>query len=189
MFPEDQPGIYINKLQLGPLRADLSANYSYSGSSQIDVSFIDISAYLGPIRLVQKVHISMLHSIICSTYSMPYTPACCTASYAAHTACLTHQHAAQPHMQHTQHALHTSMLHSLMCNTQTHQPCCTAAHSIHTAYMIPQHDAQQHMMHKTCYKSACCTAAYMAGKALHHVECLTSSPMTRPVTKTPTSAA
>lgn len=54
VFPEDQPGIYINKLQLGPLRADLSANYSYSGSSQIDVSFIDISAYLGPIQLIQK---------------------------------------------------------------------------------------------------------------------------------------
>lgn len=55
VFPANQPGIYINKLQLGPIRADLSANYKFSASDKIDVNFIDIAAYLGPLRLVQKV--------------------------------------------------------------------------------------------------------------------------------------
>lgn len=54
VFPEDQPGIYINKLQLGPIRADLSANYDYSGANKIDVSFIDIAAFLGPLQLIRK---------------------------------------------------------------------------------------------------------------------------------------
>ena len=55
VFPEDQPGIYINKLQLGPVRADLSANYEYLGADKIDVSFIDIAAFLGPLQLIRKV--------------------------------------------------------------------------------------------------------------------------------------
>jgi len=55
VFPEDQPGIYIYKLQLGPIRADLSANYDYSGANKIDVSFIDIAAFLGPLQLIRKV--------------------------------------------------------------------------------------------------------------------------------------
>lgn len=55
VFPANQPGIYINKLQLGPIRADLSANYKFSASDKIDVNFVDIAAYLGPLRLVQKV--------------------------------------------------------------------------------------------------------------------------------------
>lgn len=54
VFPANQPGIYINKLQLGPIRADLSANYKFSASDKIDVNFVDIAAYLGPLRLVQK---------------------------------------------------------------------------------------------------------------------------------------
>ncbi|DBA85380.1 TPA: hypothetical protein ACH3X2_006059 [Trebouxia sp. C0005] len=54
VFPEDQPGIYINKLQLGPIRADLSANYDYSGANKINVSFIDIAAFLGPLQLIRK---------------------------------------------------------------------------------------------------------------------------------------
>lgn len=48
-------GVYVNKLQLGPIRADLSATYKFSASDKIDVNFIDIAAYLGPLRLVQKV--------------------------------------------------------------------------------------------------------------------------------------
>ena len=48
-------GVYVNKLQLGPIRADLSANYKFSASDKIDVNFIDNAAYLGPLRLVQKV--------------------------------------------------------------------------------------------------------------------------------------
>ena len=48
-------GVYVNKLQLGPIRADLSANYEFSAPDKIDVSFIDIAAFLGPLRLVQKV--------------------------------------------------------------------------------------------------------------------------------------
>ena len=55
VFPANQPGIYINKLQLGPVRADLAANYKFSASDKIDVNFIDIAAYLGPLRLVKKV--------------------------------------------------------------------------------------------------------------------------------------
>ena len=48
-------GVYVNKLQLGPIRADLSATYKFSASDKIDVNFIDIAAYLGPLRLVHKV--------------------------------------------------------------------------------------------------------------------------------------
>lgn len=48
-------GVYVNKLQLGPIRADLSANYEFSASDKIDVNFIDIAVYLGALRLVQKV--------------------------------------------------------------------------------------------------------------------------------------
>ncbi len=63
VFPEDQPGIYINKLQLGPIRADLSANYDYSGANKIDVSFIDIAAFLGPLQLIRKVPSATLSMI------------------------------------------------------------------------------------------------------------------------------
>lgn len=55
IFPEDRPGVYVNRLKLGPITADLAANYVYSSSKQIDVSFIDIAAYLGSLRLIQKV--------------------------------------------------------------------------------------------------------------------------------------
>lgn len=55
VFPKDQPGVYINKLKLGPVKADLSAKYKYSGNDRIDVNFIDIAAYLGSLRLLQKV--------------------------------------------------------------------------------------------------------------------------------------
>ncbi len=67
VFPEDQPGVYVNKLQLGPIRADLSANYDYSGANKIDVSFIDIAAFLGPLQLVRKVPSTTL-SMIGSVY-------------------------------------------------------------------------------------------------------------------------
>ena len=56
VFPKDQPGIYINKLKLGPVQADLTAKYKYVGSERIDVNFVDIAAYLGSVRLLQKVH-------------------------------------------------------------------------------------------------------------------------------------
>ena len=56
VFPKDQPGIYINKLKLGPVQADLTAKYKYVGSERIDVNFVDIAAYLGSVRLFQKVH-------------------------------------------------------------------------------------------------------------------------------------
>ena len=55
VFPEDKPGMYINKLQLGPVRADLLAQYKYSGSNRINVTFIDIAAFLGPLQLIRKV--------------------------------------------------------------------------------------------------------------------------------------
>ena len=71
MFPEDQPGIYINKLQLGPIRADLSANYDYSGANKIDVSFIDIAAFLGPLQLIRKVPSTTL-SMIQSNYTTAF---------------------------------------------------------------------------------------------------------------------
>ena len=68
VFPEDQPGIYINKLQLGPIRADLSANYEYSGADKIDVSFIDIAAFLGPLQLIRKV-CTMVMLCTCAKWS------------------------------------------------------------------------------------------------------------------------
>ena len=64
VFPASQPGVYINKLQLGSIRADLSANYDFSSADQIDVAFIDISAYLGPLRLINKV-MKRNSSVIC----------------------------------------------------------------------------------------------------------------------------
>ncbi len=77
VFPEDQPGIYINTLQLGPLRADLSANYEYSGSNKINVSFIDIAAFLGPLQLIRKVRPLIMLCIICSgNFSAQYGSRC-----------------------------------------------------------------------------------------------------------------
>lgn len=76
VFPKDQPGIYINKLKLGPVKADLTAKYRYVGSDRIDVNFVDIAAYLGSLRLLHKVLFAVRHACGCCHFQ---TSLCCTA--------------------------------------------------------------------------------------------------------------
>ncbi|KAK9847180.1 hypothetical protein WJX84_012392 [Apatococcus fuscideae] len=50
-FPADQPGKYINKLDLGLLKAKLLAEYEYVADNKINVKFVDITFFLGPFQL------------------------------------------------------------------------------------------------------------------------------------------
>ncbi|KAK9825275.1 hypothetical protein WJX74_004899 [Apatococcus lobatus] len=50
-FPADQPGKYINKLDLGLLKANLLAEYNYVANNKINVKFVDITFSLGPFKI------------------------------------------------------------------------------------------------------------------------------------------
>lgn len=50
-FPADQPGKYINKLDLGLLKANLLAEYKYEANNKINVKFVDITFLLGPFKI------------------------------------------------------------------------------------------------------------------------------------------
>lgn len=50
-FPSDQPGKYINKLDLGLLKANLLAEYKHEANNKINVKFVDITFQLGPFKI------------------------------------------------------------------------------------------------------------------------------------------
>ena len=50
-FPAEQPGKYINKLDLGLLKANLLAEYKYEANNKINVKFVDITFMLGPFKI------------------------------------------------------------------------------------------------------------------------------------------
>lgn len=53
-FPADQPGFYFNKLALGPLRAELLADYKKVRADRLDVEFKYTDFFLGPFKRRQE---------------------------------------------------------------------------------------------------------------------------------------
>ena len=53
VFPQDQPGQYINKVDFGLVKADLLANYKEPAPDRIDVTFEYINWQLGPLQFKQ----------------------------------------------------------------------------------------------------------------------------------------
>lgn len=53
VFPQDQPGQYINKVDFGLVKADLLANYKQPAHDRIDVAFEYINWQLGPLQFKQ----------------------------------------------------------------------------------------------------------------------------------------
>ena len=74
-FPADQPGKYINKLDLGLLKAKLLAEYEYVADNKINVKFVDITFFLGPFQLnrvrVERIAPHSSWHAQCPTYICP----------------------------------------------------------------------------------------------------------------------
>ena len=45
----------MNRIQIGPLRADLLADYQYKSPERINVQFVDVTLFLGGLKLLSKV--------------------------------------------------------------------------------------------------------------------------------------
>lgn len=55
MFPQERRGQYINKVDFGPLKADLLANYKMAAPDRINVTFEYIDWQLGPLHFKQVI--------------------------------------------------------------------------------------------------------------------------------------
>ncbi len=55
IFPGDRQQQYVNRIQIGPLRADLLADYQYKSPESIDVQFVDVTLFVGGLKLLSKV--------------------------------------------------------------------------------------------------------------------------------------
>ncbi|BDA42824.1 hypothetical protein COCOBI_03-7170 [Coccomyxa sp. Obi] len=55
VFPQDQLGQYINKVDFGLVKADLLANYKQPARDRIDVAFEYIHWQLGPLQFKQDI--------------------------------------------------------------------------------------------------------------------------------------
>ena len=55
IFPGDRKQQYVNRLQIGPLRADLLADYQYKSPDRINVQFVDVTLFVGGLKLLSKV--------------------------------------------------------------------------------------------------------------------------------------
>ncbi len=70
VFPKEQPGQYINKVDFGLLQADLLANYKQTAKDRILVSFEYIEFKLGPLRFKQVI--ILCHSApLTDPYNLP----------------------------------------------------------------------------------------------------------------------
>ena len=61
VFPKEQPGQYINKVDFGLVQVDLLANYKNTAKDRILVSFKTIEYKLGPLRFKQVTSIVPPH--------------------------------------------------------------------------------------------------------------------------------
>ena len=56
IFPDDRKQQYVNRIQIGPfLRADLLADYQYKSPERINVQFVDVTLFVGGLKLLSKV--------------------------------------------------------------------------------------------------------------------------------------
>ena len=55
IFPGDRKQQYVNRIQIGPIMADLLADYQYKSPERINVQFVDVTLFVGGLKLLSKV--------------------------------------------------------------------------------------------------------------------------------------